>query len=558
MAAVKSPDLNYSRRVDAAFYTQTDAANGVAPTEKMRITGDGNVGIGTTNPTFTSGGGLHIKDSSQANVRLEENTGEYFDLSMLNGDAYIINRVSDGFLAFRTNSTDRMRILSDGNVGIGDTTPPYPLTLEASVDTGLISRFYNTSTTNGQGLLIRAGETGTAARVLQVASRDDTKIMTVNSDGKVGIGVTAPTDTLAVSGGIKIGEFNSTVPGLYAGGSPPSDHNNSTGASDPQIRVAGRTSDAPGIIQMAFFDANNFFGGTNEFVLGRLQYAMNENSNTVTTVAEVRGVTSKPNDPGHFDGALTFYTSQGDSSGANLTEKMRLTADGYLGIGIDAPVSTLDIGTGGIFTLGNTRTALKLTGSQADLQLSHTTNAHILIDSTATTSDSYFSVRKDSLTASAATELFRVNENGIIKFNNAYDFPNAAGSTGDVLQLNGTNLEFASQTRMTKPAVFMDTGTQNVTQVETTVGFNSEILDAANNASISGTNDGHILLGAAGYYRISYSISFALCRQMTTMPSLPQLKLLNQVRRSTQERLPVVRVYRHPSSINTHQKTTSG
>jgi hypothetical protein len=166
----------------------------------------------------------------------------------------------------------------------------------------------------------------------------------------------------------------------------------------------------------------------------------------------------------------------------------------------------LDIGTGGIFTLGNTRTALKLTGSQADLQLSHTTNAHILIDSTATTSDSYFSVRKDSLTASAATELFRVNENGIIKFNNAYDFPNAAGSTGDVLQLDGTNLGFASQTRMTKPAVFMDTGTQNVTQVETTVGFNSEILDAANNASISITNDGHILLGAAGYYRISYSI----------------------------------------------------
>jgi hypothetical protein len=45
----------------------------------------GDVGIGTTSPTFTSGGGLHIKNSSQANVRLEENTGEYFDMSMLNG-----------------------------------------------------------------------------------------------------------------------------------------------------------------------------------------------------------------------------------------------------------------------------------------------------------------------------------------------------------------------------------------------------------------------------------------------------------------------------------------
>ena len=148
---------------------------------------------------------------------------------------------------------------------------------------------------------------------------------------------------------------------------------------------------------------------------------------------------------------------------------------------------------------------MKLTGSQADLQLSHTTNAHILIDSDNTTTDSYFSVRKNSQTASAATELFRVNENGIIKFNNAYNFPNAAGSTGDVLQLNGANLEFAQQVRLTKPSVFMDTGTQTITTLESTVGFNSEVLDPASNAALTST-DGHIQLGAAGYYRISYTI----------------------------------------------------
>jgi hypothetical protein len=51
---------------------------------------------------------------------------------MLNGDAYIINRVSDGFLAFRTNSTDRMRILSDGNVGIGTTSPGHKLEVNGS------------------------------------------------------------------------------------------------------------------------------------------------------------------------------------------------------------------------------------------------------------------------------------------------------------------------------------------------------------------------------------------------------------------------------------------
>ena len=94
---------------------------------------------------------------------------------------------------------------------------------------------------------------------------------------------------------------------------------------------------------MAQFDANNFFGGTTEFVLGRLQYAMNENIQEVTTVAEIRGITSDPNTAGNFDGALKFMTSQGDGSSANLTEKMILTADGYLGIGTDSPSTPLHI-----------------------------------------------------------------------------------------------------------------------------------------------------------------------------------------------------------------------
>lgn len=70
MAAVKSPDLNYSRRVDAAFYTQNDAANSADPTEKMRITGDGKVGIGITAPTDA----LHIRAASDHPLVIENTT----------------------------------------------------------------------------------------------------------------------------------------------------------------------------------------------------------------------------------------------------------------------------------------------------------------------------------------------------------------------------------------------------------------------------------------------------------------------------------------------------
>jgi len=84
-------------------------------TDRFTILGqEGNVGIGTMSPTFASGSGLHIYDSTQANLRLEDAAGEFFDVAMQNGDAYLINRVSDGFISFRTNSIERFKIDSEG------------------------------------------------------------------------------------------------------------------------------------------------------------------------------------------------------------------------------------------------------------------------------------------------------------------------------------------------------------------------------------------------------------------------------------------------------------
>ena len=127
-------------------------------------------------------------------------------------------------------------------------------------------------------------------------------------------------------------------------------NNTNVGGQDAQLRVSGRNDDEPGIIQLSHFDNNNFYGGTGVFTLGQIQFAMNENSNDVTTVAEIRGITSDPNTPGDFDGALKFFTSQGDGSGANLTEKMILTADGRVGIGTTGPGISLDVRTGSQYT----------------------------------------------------------------------------------------------------------------------------------------------------------------------------------------------------------------
>jgi hypothetical protein len=114
-----------------------------------------------------------------------------------------IDYSDSGKLKFDTSTVvganTKLTIDSGGQVGIGTTSPGYPFSLE-SATTGLISRIYNTNA-DGQGLLIRAGATTSATRVLQIASSNDTKIMTVNSNGRVGIGTTTPTAPLHIEGG---------------------------------------------------------------------------------------------------------------------------------------------------------------------------------------------------------------------------------------------------------------------------------------------------------------------------------------------------------------------
>ena len=128
------------------------------PTERMRIASNGNVGIGTNLPE----GKLHVLNGSAGSVTANGNADEFIvensstgGLSILTPDAstgYIIfgspadnegaiiryqptgtlmtigTEVANGALAFRTaTGTERMRIDSSGNVGIGTSIPDYEL-----------------------------------------------------------------------------------------------------------------------------------------------------------------------------------------------------------------------------------------------------------------------------------------------------------------------------------------------------------------------------------------------------------------------------------------------
>lgn len=89
---------------------------------KVAITSGGNFGIGTSSPTFVTGGGLHVKMASDSNIRITSGSYTGFDLvQAADGVVYLYNRDNTPFV-FGTNNTERLRIAANGAVTIYNAT----------------------------------------------------------------------------------------------------------------------------------------------------------------------------------------------------------------------------------------------------------------------------------------------------------------------------------------------------------------------------------------------------------------------------------------------------
>jgi len=329
----------------------------------------GNVGIGTTSPTHP----LHVEgfittnNSSNASGVLIRKAGS--TIGFLGQSGGWVGDTSDDLgisgetgknIRFYTNgsATERMRITSSGNVGIGLADPDSKLDINAGVTNnipgpavriskgaspiGLIR--YDTVVIEANDVAtIRIGESdGTVSSIvsgdnnLRINSTDPIKFYTagtttgeahggqggtfamiINNSQNVGIGTTSP--------GAKLEIVDTSNPGATSG----------------SVIIEGRRDGSPNVLTLRAKDASAPAGAlpNNQGPVVRFQGFDGtdfENMGYIHVAANGQAVAN-----GDAPSFMAFGTSADGSS--SPTEKMRITAGGNVGIGTNNPVSKLQV-----------------------------------------------------------------------------------------------------------------------------------------------------------------------------------------------------------------------
>ena len=287
---------------------------GSASAPKMTITTGGNVGIGTTSPTSL----FHIASTTTLRSRLYtssgasfmdiENAGNSFYIgvddstgSTFGGSAYARTFYGTGAypMVFWTNATERMRITSGGNVGIGTDSPQALLHLNkssGSVELRLDGGYTQVAKiTNGNAGAITF-ETGATERIR------------ITSSGSVGIGTTSPNTTLEVY------------------------------AADP----TGTRTNPLDVLTIAADNSNNPYTGFG----GGIVYRNRAYTGSMVNSARIR---SRIHDDStqNYGGGLVFETTQ--TVGSAYYNAMYIRWDGNVGISNANPTNRLQV-SGNIYS----------------------------------------------------------------------------------------------------------------------------------------------------------------------------------------------------------------
>jgi hypothetical protein len=319
--------------------------SGYNSSERMRITGAGNVGIGTASP----GTKLDVLGAARASygvfsgslVSFASATGALY--TYYSGTTAVISANSDNSgnaadLDFFTGATRAMRINTSQNVAIGTAT----ITARLFVS--------GTSTASTPTMIVREGvasPTG-GALAFEVENSAGTTILAVSGSGRVGIGTT-PSATITnaklevdgsvvpkthLGSGNNLGEASNYWGTLYANaGYFYNGATNSVAIQGNTFQVYSQTS-SPAAYSI-YADANNRVGiGASSISTARL-IVSGTSTGTNTSLLVRHGVPNGSNLP-----VLDVQNSAG-------TSILFVSGSGNVGIGTNSPQALLHVGAGG-------------------------------------------------------------------------------------------------------------------------------------------------------------------------------------------------------------------
>ena len=182
--------------------------------ERMRVDSSGKLGIGTSSPSEK----LHVYGDTNATIRVAKSGGANVYLSQNSDNSATLYNDGQGPLRIRTyqsqpvifytNNDDKMRILPNGNVGIGTDNPARVLHVKGTPS--IVSRF-ESSAANYGGIDLKDANTTADFKVQLAASGDDLvsfagglERLRLDSSGRLLVGTSSAIASANNSGGNRL------------------------------------------------------------------------------------------------------------------------------------------------------------------------------------------------------------------------------------------------------------------------------------------------------------------------------------------------------------------